>query len=95
MVFSFTDQPNFMAAHVDLVLHFFESLLNKNTTCEVGPVGIIKSLKMATLNSSRERFYRLIKAPPDFSNGLKIGSSHVLLCFCEITNENINHMIIL
>ena len=54
MVFSFTDQPNFMAAHVDLVLHFFESLLNKNTTCEVGPVGIIKSLKMATLNSSRE-----------------------------------------
>ena len=54
MVFSFTDQPNFMAAHVDLVLHFFESLLNKNTTCEVGMVGIIKSLKMATLNSSRE-----------------------------------------
>ena len=55
-------------------LTFFESLLNINTTCEVGPVGIIKSLKMATLNSSREAsaaarsniFYRLIKASPDF-----------------------------
>ena len=82
VLWSFLSQINPISWQLMWILSniFFESLLNKNKKYHYvwgrfqSGLSIIKSLKMATLNSSREAsaaarsniFYRLIKASPDF-----------------------------
>ena len=82
VLWSFLSQINPISWKLMWILSniFFESLLNKNKKFHYvwgrfqSGLSIIKSLKMATLNSSREAsaaarsniFYRLIKASPDF-----------------------------